>query len=338
MKKMGYWLDNARWISFPQSLLPGMVAFTLAWLEHRGTDFNAVLGLLAVAAGVLLHFGMNLFDDYFDYRYKKSGTRTVQAAQGIRARIGKCPYLKDEGGASTLGELGRACVGFCLAAAALGVVIGFYRGLSVWYVAAVGAFIGLEYSAPPLRLSYHGLGELVIGLLFGPVLMAGVYVSACGAWSYSVLFLSVPVGLLVTNIVYTHSVIDYAADRAMGKRTFAGVLKRPGLMLAGSFCFTLLPFLIVACGVAFRYLSVWYLLVWLFLPRAIGLLYAVVVFMRDPKRELPLAWWAKPVQMWDQIQEAGIEWFMIRWLAARNLLMFFALMLIVAAVAGVVFK
>lgn len=335
MKKIGYWLDNARWISFPQSLLPGLVAFTLAWLEHRGAGFNAVLGLLAVLAAVLVHFGMNLFDDYFDYRYKKSGTRTVQAAQGIRARIGKCLYLQEEGGAATLAELGRACLGFCLVAAGLGIVISCYRGLSVWYVAALGALIGLEYSAPPLRLSYHGLGELAIGLLFGPVLMAGVYISACGAWSYSVLFLSVPIGLLVTNIVYTHSVIDYEADRAMGKRTFAGVLGHPKAMLAGSFLFTLLPFVIVTCGVGFRFLSPWYLLVWLFLPRACGLLYAVVVFMRDPQRDLPLSWWVRPVQQWPQIKEAGIEWFMIRWLAARNLLMFFALMLIVAAVAGV---
>lgn len=337
MNKVKYWLDNARWISFPQSLLPALVALTLAWQEHRGAGFGLVPGLLAVLAAVSVHFGMNLFDDYFDYRYKQSGTRAVLKAQGIRARIGKCPYLQGEGGASTVRQLGRASLAFCLVGVALGLVITYYRGLSVWYVALAGALIGIEYSAPPLRLSYHGLGELVIGLLFGPVLMAGVYVSACGAWSYAVLFLSVPVGLLVTNIVYTHSVIDREADKAMGKRTFAGVLGTPRAMLVGSFLFTLLPFVIVTCGVIWRFLSPWYLLVWLLLPRAVCLLNAVVVFMRDPGRELPLRWWVKPVQQWEHIRQAGIEWFMIRWLAARNLLMFFALILIAAGLLGVWF-
>lgn len=332
MNSIKYWVDNARWISFPQSLLPALVAVALAWHENSQEGFVWWLGLLAVVGVVLLHFGMNLADDYFDYKYKKSGNRTELASKGIRARVAKCPYLVGEGGTSTMKDLFIALSSFCLIALALGIIIFVFRGWTIAYIAAIGALLGIEYSAPPIRLSYHGLGELTIGLIFGPVVMAGVYVAAGGVLSASVFFLSVPVGLLVTNIVYVHSVMDYEADKAVGKCTLASILVSKKMMLLFVFVFTLLPFLIVTAGVFLAHLSPWYLFVWLCIPTAIILLYWMVWFNKDSKKEFKRNIWMGPVQQWDKITEAGIEWFMLRWLASRNLVMFFSLILIIVGI------
>ncbi|MEG2666797.1 MAG: hypothetical protein RSA02_07315, partial [Bacteroidales bacterium] len=80
LQKVKYWIDNARWIALPQSLLPALVALTMAWnyssnsiLENNvlgESPFSWGLGILAVLGVALLHLGMNLFDDYFDYCHK----------------------------------------------------------------------------------------------------------------------------------------------------------------------------------------------------------------------------------------------------------------------------
>ncbi len=38
-----------------------------------------------------------------------------------------------------------------------------------------------------------------------------------------------------------------------------------------------------------------------------------------------------PMEMWDAIKESGIEWFMIRWYLARNLISVFALIVAILA-------
>ena len=40
--------------------------------------------------------------------------------------------------------------------------------------------------------------------------------------------------------------------------------------------------------------------------------------------------WMGPMENWDRIKEQGVEWFYIRWLLARNITMFFSLILCVA--------
>ena len=65
LKQIKFWLDNARYVSLPQSLLPCILAISLA---SGSAEFSWGLSVLAVVGVVLAHFGMNLADDYFDYK------------------------------------------------------------------------------------------------------------------------------------------------------------------------------------------------------------------------------------------------------------------------------
>ena len=322
MNLIRFWLKNSRTTAMPQSLLPAILAVCMA---SKMEGFSLWLGVLAVIGVVVGHLGINLFDDYFDYKVKKSDYRIQMEHKGMRARISKCVYLTS--GEATLQQLLIACCVFAAVALIIGVVIFMFRGSFILILSLITGLLGLSYSGPPLRLSYRGLGEILIGIMFGPMLITGVFYSACGVFSQSVLFVSIPVGLLVTNIVYVHAIMDYEPDKAVGKMTFAGLLKSKTLMLVCLALILFLSFGLIVIGVISQYLSPYYLLSLITLPMAINLFYLMVEFVRNPERTFKPRFWMGPMNNWKQIQAAGIDWFMIRWLPARNLLAFFCIVL-----------
>lgn len=287
------------------------------------------MGLLAVAGVCAGHLGMNLFDDYFDYKIKKSDYRNRMQHKGMRARILKCAYLTS--GEATLKQLFLAGCAFGAIALSAGFVIYLYRGDAVLLLAVLAAGLGLSYSGAPFRLSYRGLGEILIGIMFGPMLMTGVYYASCGVFDRSVLFVSIPVGLLVANIVYTHAIMDFEPDREVGKMTLAVLLKDKRRMLFCLFLLLAAAFGLIVGGVTGGYLSPFYLLSLLTLPMAIDLGRLMTEFVRHPARSFSPRFRMGPMNGWKRIQAAGIEWFMIRWMLARNLLSFFCLILMIVS-------
>jgi 1,4-dihydroxy-2-naphthoate octaprenyltransferase len=296
-------------------------------MAYRQPEFSWLYALLAVAGVLLGHLGINLFDDYFDYRKKESGYRNALVREGMRARISKCEYLTS--GKATLNQLLKACIAFCTLALVAGLVIFLKRGEVIVYLILITAALGFFYSGPPLRLSYKGLGELQTGLMFGPMLIAGVYYSACGAWNFSILFVSIPVGLLVANILYVHSIMDYEPDLKVGKMTLAVLLKRKSRMLIVLGLFLFVSYAVVGYGILFHILPAGYWAVMITLPMALSLLYLMIQFKKDPQGQVTPRFWMGPMSNWKMIERAGISWFMVRWFLARNLLSFFCLIIMI---------
>ena len=326
MNIVRFWFNNARPTALPQSMLPAILAFCMA---SQSTGFSALLGILAIFGVMAGHLSMNLFDDYFDYKVKKTDFRDRLEHKGMRARILKCVYLNS--GEATLKQLLIACFVFAAIALSIGLVIYMYRGNVIFFLAILTAVLGISYSGAPLRLSYHGLGEILIGIMFGPMLMIGVFYSACGSFDWSVLFISVPVGLLVTNIVYTHAIMDYEPDKEVGKMTFAVLLKDKKRMLYCLLFILMSAFFLVIGGVVFGYLSAYYLLSLLTVPMAVSLYYLMIEFVRDPERRFTPRFWMGPMNNWQKIKSIGVDWFMIRWLLARNLLSFFCIIMMIVS-------
>jgi 1,4-dihydroxy-2-naphthoate octaprenyltransferase len=326
MNIIRFWLRNSRPQSLPQSMLPAILAVCLA-SSYAGFSLPlGILGALGVMAG---HLGLNLFDDYFDYRKKKSDYRETLAHEGFRARIGKCPYLTS--GATTVESLLFACCIFCGISLLFGAVIFYYRGMYILYIALATAVLGISYSGAPLRLSYHGLGEIVIGAVFGPLAMLGTFYSACGVASPLIVFISIPVGMLVTNIVYVHSILDFEPDKKIGKRTLAVLLNNKKAMLAALFTLLFAPYAIIAYAALNGYMSVCYLAVFLSIPLAITLFALMLKYVGDPQRQFEPKRWMGPMANWDRVRAAGIDWFMLRWYLARNLLSAFCFIIIIVS-------
>ena len=324
MNKIGFWINNARHIALPQSILPALLAFAMAGTHP---DFSWWLGLVALFGIICAHLGMNLADDYFDYKVKSGENRNEMAAEGMRARIAKYPYLTS--GQATVKQLAGTIVIFLLIGSICGAVILYFRGINILYLALIAGFFGISYSGWPFRLCYHGYGELVIGLMFGPLLMIGMQYAAAGVFDATIVLVSVPVGLLVTNIVYSHSIMDAIPDEKVGKMTFARLLAKPKWMILFSGIFNLVPFVIIAVGVALGLLHWAYLSIFILLPMAIYLVDSLNQFVHHKTVDIQLKPWMGPMGEFDKYREVGIDWFMLRWLIARNLVTFFCLILAV---------
>ncbi|MDR0507043.1 MAG: prenyltransferase [Dysgonamonadaceae bacterium] len=324
MNLISFWINNSRPKALPQSLLPAVLAICMA---SRDENFSLLLGIIAVLGVITGHLAMNLFDDYFDYKVKSTEFRDNMARKGFRARILKCSYITS--GAASLQQLLIACFVFGAVSLSMGGVIFLFRGTTVLWFALITAILGISYSGAPLRLSYHGFGEIFIGIIFGPLLMTGVYFSACGHLDLHVALVSVSVGLLVANIVYTHAIMDMEPDKEVGKMTFAVMLGSKKKAVSALLVLLAGAYLSIIGGVVANRLSPFYLLTLLTLPLACSLFYMMTEFVRSPEKKFSRKFWMGPMNNWQQIQAFNIDWFMIRWFLSRNLLSFFCLIIIV---------
>lgn len=318
-----FWFNNARPISLPQSLLPALTAVALS---YGGAEFDGIAAAVSVAGVVFLHLAFNLLDDWFDYKAGSAEARQKVSNEGFRGRLVKYPYLTS--GEATHSQLLRAVAVMLLLAASMGAVIVVLRGWGVlWWVSAA-LLIGVSYSGGPLKLGFRGLGELAIFIMFGPLLMTGVYYAVTGALGWSIVLLSIAVGMLVTNIVYSHSVLDSIPDKKMGKKTMAHLMGSERGQIVLSALLNLLPYLVVAAGVALGQLHPAYLAVFAVAPVSLWLVGSLNDFVRH--REVPAEpkFWLGPMGDFDRFRQAGIDWFMLRWLTARNIVTMFCIVLI----------
>lgn len=336
MSSVRQWLHNARSVSLVQSLVPAVLATVLA-VGFPG--FNIWLALMAIVGVGSAHLAMNLADDFFDYRVDMLGDRDRVIRKGFRAMTVKYPYLTD--GSETPKTLAIAIAAFTAFACALGAVIflvrtvqnGFIAYSGTWWIVAIvalTAFMGVFYSAPPFKLAYHGLGEPVIGFIFGPLLMAGVFYSAAGCMEWSIFWISVPVGLLVLNILFTHSFIERPADAESNKMTFARLLRTDKANLAAAYIINFLPYLIVVAAVCVKSLHPAYLAVLAAVPRSVWLCRSLKDFSKglaDVPASPPA--WLGPMPAWEPVRKAGIDWFLMRWMASRNILSAFCLLILI---------
>ena len=324
MNKIKFWYKNARPISLPQSLLPAMTAIALS---YGGDEFSWIAAVASLVGVAMLHLAMNLLDDWFDYKEGSAEARLKVSNEGFRGRMLKYPYLTS--GEATSGQLLGASAVFFGIALLMGIVVIAVRGWNILYWMAAAMIIGVSYSGGPLKLGFRGLGEAVIFIMFGPLMMSGIYYAVTGDFGWKILLLSTAVGLLVTNIVYSHSVLDSVPDMKMGKKTMAHLMGSEKGQIVFSAFLNVGPYLLVALGVALGILHWAYLAVLAVLPVSVWLVRSLDDFVMH--REVPIEPkpWMGPMGNFDAYRKAGIDWFLLRWLTARNIVMMFCVVLIV---------
>ena len=324
MNKIKFWFDNARTIALPQSILPTLFAISLSALHYNFSWWLAIVSLIGV---ICAHLGFNLADDFFDYKIGSADKREALNGEGFRARMHKYPYLTS--GQATITELRNVIIVFLSIAVACGVVVLCFRGWPIALITAIAGVLGISYSGGPLKLGYRGYGELIIGLMFGVLLMIGMQYAVCGVFDWNIVVLSVAVGMLVTNIVYTHSELDIIADEKAEKMTFARLLGSKKAQLIASALFMFLPFVLVLAGVVLGLFHWGYLIVVILLPMALFLWKSVRKFLYDEPEDMTIHFWMGPMGDWEAYKQHGLDWFLFRWLMARNLVTFFCLLLLI---------
>jgi 1,4-dihydroxy-2-naphthoate octaprenyltransferase len=172
---------------------------------------NVSYFLLTLLGVLALHAATNTLNDYFDYR---SGNDLLNR-EANRPFDGGSPFLLH-------GQLSPESVyRFGCSALLLGISIGlflaFRRGWWVLPMGLVGVGTAYFYVEPRVRLAARGLGELLTGLCFGPLVVMGTYYVQVQEFSYGALMAGIPVGFLITNVLFINQFPDREADRAVGK-------------------------------------------------------------------------------------------------------------------------
>ncbi len=117
-----------------------------------------------------------------------------------------------------------------IAAFALAASCGFWLakegGWPIVVYTLLGGAAAVWYVGPPFRWVYRGLGELSIGLSYGPWMTLGSVHLHTHAFSWGALAASLVPGLLIMALAVVNNIPDYHQDRLVGKRNLVVRLGR----------------------------------------------------------------------------------------------------------------
>lgn len=205
----GFWqlADPKIWIASTVPMAVGAaMAFSLENVFHAGWFLLTLLGIY------LIEIGKNAVNEYVDYR---SGVDIyVEPSKRTPFSGGKKAIVD---GKLTLHQAAIIAAVTMLAGVIIGLIIVFYREPAVLWIGMAGIFTALFYSLPPLKFSYRGVGELIVGFTFGPLILSGTYLVQAGTISGEAVLASLPIGFIIANVLWINQYPDFEADSKGGK-------------------------------------------------------------------------------------------------------------------------
>ena len=216
-------------ISFMTQLFTWMVIMRLPFLSATfmpilvGAAVTKFMGFpvdwywlsLTLLGGSLLHIGTNTSNDYFDYL---SGTDNINYNYSNKGLNGGSRGIQM--GLITLQGVRNLTITVFILSMLVGIPLIMKAGLPVLWLGLIGMFSAIFYTAPPLKLgSRKGVGELLIGLNFGPLMVAGSALIQTGQVLPEAFLAGIPLGFLISAVVYVNEFPDHDSDKATGKNT-----------------------------------------------------------------------------------------------------------------------
>lgn len=203
-------LDIVRLVRYRFFLYAGLMPYLLgaAWAYGIAHAFDAAVFWGALGGVALSVVGVEAFNEYFDSRLGSDRVFNPEDAPPMSVSV------------FWLG------VGAFAAALAVGAYLTARCGWPVLAFAILGGLAAIFYAAPPIRWAYRGLGELVIGLSYGPWLLLGSVYLQTGRVSFGAFCASLVPGLLIMALAVVNAIPDFQQDRLVGKRNLVVRLGR----------------------------------------------------------------------------------------------------------------
>ena len=207
------WLYLTRAGVLPMTLVAGAVAGLLA--VYRGASVAWGWFALAAAGIVLAHMANNLMNDLFDLGV---GTDTEDYPRNLYSPH---PVLS---GVITRRGLAACALVVNVLCLAIMIVLAVAQGWPIIAFALGGFLLSAAYTAPPLRLKKHGLGELTVLVVWGPLMVGGTYYAATGTIPGAVILASLPYALLCTTVLMGKHIDKIPWDAADGTCTLPVII------------------------------------------------------------------------------------------------------------------
>lgn len=203
------WIIKMRAPFFTAVLAPVLLGTAVAWT--RTGVFNVWCFLLTLFGAVCLQAGTNMVNDYFDHTWGSDEVNTQFASPFTGgSRVIQMGLVNPK-------EMLWQGVGFFILGGLIGLFLAYTRSWAVLWLGIIGVFCGFFYTAPPFRLARTGLGELAVGLCFGPLMVLGTYVVQTRMLAWEPVIASIPVGILIALVLWINQFQDMPADAQVGK-------------------------------------------------------------------------------------------------------------------------
>jgi 1,4-dihydroxy-2-naphthoate octaprenyltransferase len=191
-------------------LYAGLLPYLLgaAWAYAMAGAIDVPVFWSGLGGVVLSVIGVEAFNEYFDARM---GTDRVFNPEDM-------PPI-----ARAVFWIGAAAFA---AALAVGIYLAIHGGWPIAAFALAGGAAAIFYEAPPVRWSYRGLGELVIGLSYGPWMVLGSLYLHTQSTSWAALAASLVPACFIMALAVVNAIPDFHQDRLVGKRNLVVRLGR----------------------------------------------------------------------------------------------------------------
>ena len=205
--------DRRTWKAWWKALRPASLVIALvscglgaalAWRDSRG---DAVATILVLAAGMILQAGVNLVNDFFEFKQRRVDDKIAHLGMfgPERQLVEWFIFLT-----------GLACFAAVVPA---GLYLAWRSGWPFAALGAAGLVGGYAYTGEPLNYKRPGLGVPRGLFLMGVLLVAGSYYAVARALSVRVVLDSLPVSALVSLILLSNELRDFEPDGRHGIRT-----------------------------------------------------------------------------------------------------------------------
>jgi len=155
----------------------------------------------------------------------------------------------------------KQVVGIASMSYLLGIVIGLMiviqREPLVLWMGILGIGAAYLYHAPPVKLSYRGLGEFTVALCYGPLICAGTYLVQRGQLTPQVIAVSSVLGLLIANFLLINEFPDHDADKFANKKTLVVKLGRSSAARLYTWTFSLSLLILLCLPLTGLSLTIW---------------------------------------------------------------------------------
>ncbi len=249
LTKPQIWLLAIRPKTLPAAGAGVITGSALAFYDGKFTFLPAFAALIGA---ILLQIGSNLANDVFDY---------LRGAES-KERLG--PLRVTQAGLLTPKEVQAGMWLTFFLAALIGIYLITVAGWAILLIGLTAILSAIAYTGP---ISDKGFGDIFVFLYFGVAAVVGTYYVQALKTTPVAWWMSVPIGLLIVNILVVNNLRDIDADKSANKITLAvrmGVsATRQEYLALLSIAYLILPLL-----AGLQLLPAWTLVVWLSIPFA----------------------------------------------------------------------
>ncbi len=214
-KKVIAWLKISRFHFYLMSLIGYTIGTIAAYMKLD--RFNLGVYILGYIILFLIELCTVFTNEYYDYGSDRINKNNSAFNGGSRMLVEGNITFKE----IKVGIVISLCLIFIV-----GILLVFVADrravLSIIVLLFAGLFFGLGYTAPPLKLSYRGLGEIVVGVTHSTYVIICGYVFQSGMWDNpSPWLMSVPLFFATLTAITLSGIPDCSADKIVSKKTIA---------------------------------------------------------------------------------------------------------------------